>query len=190
LLLMLIAAFALLRERREVSEPVAVIAPKKVSAAELIVREAKRLQQQGNLTQAHEKLQEIPTDNNLRQAAEVIAIEQSWADTIFEMVASESDVTNKKALLTSIAATEGVSSAQRKRAAAQLQSLEAPSLDVTQLPVEEPSAVAVKAPAPRKIQRPAPSSASTTTTSPVNPTPKPKPTEPEPASELIRKAPF
>ncbi|HTM46241.1 MAG TPA: FHA domain-containing protein [Polyangiaceae bacterium] len=187
LLLILVAAFAVLKERREVIEPVAVITPKKLSAAELIVREAKRLQQEGNLTRAHEKLQEIPSDSNLRQAAEVIAIEQAWADTIFEMVASESDVANKRALLTSIAATEGVSGAQRKRAAAQLQTLEAPSLDVTQLPVEEPSAVAVKAPSPRKIQRPAPSSASTTA---ANPSPKSKTPEPEPASELIRKAPF
>lgn len=127
--------FALLHQRpSETPPPIRAAAP---SPAALAVQAAKQLHAEGNITQAHEKLRELPADSNLRQTPEVMNMERDWADAIFQMVAGEADPANKKLLLREIAATEGINSEQRKRAAAQLQSLEAPSVEVNQLPVEE-----------------------------------------------------
>jgi hypothetical protein len=115
-------------------------------------------------------------------------IERGWADAIFQMVDAEPDLGNKKVLLREIAATEGVNSEQRKRAAAQLQSLEAPSVEVTQLPVEEPP------PAPPPVAVSAPTRKAPVTKKPIvkeSPEEPPPPAPPPPKEDgLIRKLPF
>jgi pSer/pThr/pTyr-binding forkhead associated (FHA) protein len=198
LLAAFLLAFAVLHQRpSEEPRPILAAAP---SPAALTVQAAKQLHAEGNLTQAHEKLRELPSDSNLRQTPEVMTMERDWADAIFQMVAGEPDPANKKLLLREIAATEGINSEQRKRAAAQLQSLEAPSVEVNQLPVEE------LAPAPpsggtlNATARPVPPE---TAPRPKSPARKPPPKEvpvaeeasppdPTPSKEdgLIRKLPF
>jgi hypothetical protein len=119
-------------------------------------------------------------------------IERGWASTIFQMVDAEPDLGNKKVLLREIAATEGINSEQRKRAAAQLQSLEAPSVEVNQLPVEEPP------PAPPPVAASAPARKAPTTKKPTAkeppapppPAPSPAPSPPPSEDGLIRKLPF
>jgi pSer/pThr/pTyr-binding forkhead associated (FHA) protein len=182
----ILLAVAVLQQRPSDAPPaIRAAAP---SPATLTVREAKRLFSEGNLTQAHEKLREIPADSNLRQTSEVMDIERGWADAIFQMVDAEPDLGNKKVLLREIAATEGVNSEQRKRAAAQLQSLEAPSVEVTQLPVEEPP------PAPPPVAVSAPTRKAPVTKKPIvkeSPEEPPPPAPPPPKEDgLIRKLPF
>jgi hypothetical protein len=121
------------------------------------------------------------------------------------MVAAEPDPANKKTLLREIAATEGVNSEQRKRAAAQLQSLEAPGVEVTELPVEEqlPTQPSARRPAsapvaaseaaaggsrpkapPKQSKEPAPEA------TPKTPKEESKALAPSEEDGLIRKSPF
>jgi hypothetical protein len=169
------------------------------SAAERVVEEAVRLYRAGNLSEAHDKLRELPPQSNLRQSAAVLEVERGWADTIFDAVEREPSITNKKALLTEIATTEGINSAQRKRAAYQLEQLQTPSVDVTDLPTETaeepPPAPATARPAPRPRPASAPIAKAPTPVERPAPAPEPKAPPPEPkkpAEEdgLIRKLPF
>jgi hypothetical protein len=163
LLASILLAFAVLHQRpSEEPPPIRAAAP---SPAALTVQAAKQLHAEGNLTQAHEKLRELPADSNLRQTTDVMNMERDWADAIFQMVAGEPDPANKKLLLREIAATEGINSEQRKRAAAQLQSLETPSVEVNQLPVEEVAAAPPSGGTPNVTARPAQG----------EPAPRPKP---------------
>jgi pSer/pThr/pTyr-binding forkhead associated (FHA) protein len=180
---------AMHRHPAEAPPPLRAAAP---SPATLVVQEAKRLFSEGNLTQAHEKLREIPADSNLRQTPEVMNMERDWAEAIFQMVASEPDVGNKRLLLREIAATEGINSEQRKRAAAQLQSLEAPSVEVNQLPVENPpEALPAQPVAASPPIRKAPAPKRPIAKEPDTPAPSPPVAPPPPKEDgLIRKLPF
>lgn len=171
---------------------------KPVSGAALTVEAARTLLADGNVSGAHEKLRELPADSNLRQTQEVMEIERTWADTIFDMVDEDPDPAHKKAMLTEIASTEGINNAQRKRAATQLEKLESPSVEVSELPEEEPPpapppVVAKRAPRPAA---PKPQLASAAPVEEAAPVPTPAPPVPKKKSSqaeedgLIRDLPF
>lgn len=193
----LVLAFAVARQQPITAAESAPIRAALPSPAALIVQEAKKLYAEGNLTQAHDKLREIPADSNLRQTAEVMDIERGWADTIFQMVEAEPDPAHKKTWLREIAATEGINNEQRKRAAAQLQSLEAPSVEVTQLPVAEqapPQPVANPRPSPAPKEAQPRKDPPPRKSPPKEPAVEEQPQEPSPPPPkddgLIRKLPF
>jgi pSer/pThr/pTyr-binding forkhead associated (FHA) protein len=197
-----VVLFLLLRSGPD-AQPAHVVAleQKPVTGAVLTVQAARKLLADGDVSGAHEKLRELPSDSNLRQTEEVMEIERTWADTIFDMVDEDPDPAHKKAMLTEIASTEGINNAQRKRAATQLEKLESPSVELSELPEEEPPPAPTPVVARHTTRRPSVPKPQTAPATPAEepsaaPAPAPAPTPPKkkssPAEEdgLIRDLPF
>jgi pSer/pThr/pTyr-binding forkhead associated (FHA) protein len=119
-----------------------------VDAAMRTLSEAKALLDKGDAEGAARKAAEIPEDSNARKTADYRQIQGAWADALFAKAAATSDPAQKRALLDQISRATNVDSIRRKRAANELASLGAGSVDISDLPSapKDPPKVAAQAP--------------------------------------------
>ena len=96
--------------------------------------EAKALLDKGDVDAALRKASEIPEASNARKTADYRQIQGAWADALFAQAAAKSDPAQKRALLDQISRATNVDSIRRKRAASELSTLGAGSVDVSDLP--------------------------------------------------------
>jgi hypothetical protein len=154
----------------------------------------------------------IPEGSNLRESADFKAIQDAWADALFDKALATQDSFEKRSVLDRIARAPAVDPARRKRAADELEAMQRPQVDIADLPSDvadvEPSAqpLASARPAPQvsslkepppKLTAPKPAS---TAPKPVSTAPKPVSTAPKPQapappkkkenSSLVRSNPF
>ncbi len=126
---------------------------------------------ESDVIRAHNELKRIPDNSPLRDTDEFRAIEDSWADALFEKVEATEDVKEKRRLLNEISDATGVSTEKRKKAAEMVLALGPPEED---RPIRRPPTTSGGGPIPTKTSAPA-----TTTTPSVNtvepPTKPPKP---------------
>jgi len=105
-----------------------------VDSAMRTLSEAKALLDKGDTEGAVRKAAEIPEDSNARKTADYRQIQGAWADGLFAQVAATGDPAQKRALLDQISRATNVDSIRRKRAASELSSLGAESVDISDLP--------------------------------------------------------
>jgi hypothetical protein len=171
------------------AQPELAIASSGAETPDLAMRarsDAKALLDKGDIAGAAQKAGEIPEDSNARKTADFRQIQGAWADDLFAKAAAAGDPAQKRALLDQISRATTVDSIRRKRAANELASLGAESVDVSDLPS------APKDP-PKVAAQPAVHAASPSVTDPA-PTPDPKPVTAAKISSapttLVRKNPF
>lgn len=111
------------------------------SPAAQALDDAEQLMQQGQLEVAHETLQVINADSNLRQSERFREIERRWADDQFERAKRAASGSEERHILERVARATGVDSARRKRASELLQSLTESDLVPTDLPKAQDSGV-------------------------------------------------
>jgi hypothetical protein len=102
-----------------------------------LLKEAKGLLVKGDVEGAMQRASGIPESSNLRASTEFRAIQETWADSLFEKAAKATDPTEKRVLLDRIATTPSVDPARRKRAADELEALSKAAVDITELPSDE-----------------------------------------------------
>lgn len=103
--------------------------------ASKVIREALAMVQQGDVEGAHLKItSEIPEDSNLRQSQDFKDIEARWADMLFDLATTETDPSKRRALLDRIAKAPSVDSVRRKRAANEVEKLDAEGIPLSDLP--------------------------------------------------------
>ncbi|HWZ91617.1 MAG TPA: FHA domain-containing protein [Polyangiaceae bacterium] len=119
-----------------------------VDAAMRTLSEAKALLDKGDAEGAARKAAEIPEDSNARKTADYRQIQGAWADALFAKAAATNDPAQKRALLDQISRATTVDSIRRKRAANELGSLGAGSVDISDLPSapKDPPKVAAQPP--------------------------------------------
>ena len=119
-----------------------------VDSAMRTLSDAKALLDKGDTDGAARKASEIPEDSNARKTADYRQIQGAWADALFAKAAATTDPTQKRALLDQISRATNVDSIRRKRAANELASLGAGSVDISDLPSapKDPPKVAVQPP--------------------------------------------
>ncbi len=123
--------------------------------ASKVLADAAELVKQGNLEAAHMKIiEDIPEDSNARQSQEFRDIEARWADALFEQAANEADPAAKRAILDRIAKSTSVDSVRRKRAATEVEKLEAGGVAVTDLPSAPQPTAKADAAAVAKVGKP------------------------------------
>jgi hypothetical protein len=160
-----------------------------------LLKDAKAMLAKGDIEGAMQRAAGIPESSNLRASNDYRAIQDAWADSLFDKAAKTQDAIEKRALYDKIAGTASVDPARRKRAADEVEALQKAAVDITELPSaedatgdapdapsEKPDASAKKvavtppktatAAAPKKA--PAPATAKTST----------------PSGSLVRKTPF
>ncbi len=120
--------------------------------------DAKALLDKGDAEGAAKKAAEIPEDSNARKTADFREIEGAWADALFAKASAATDPAQKRALYDQISRDTAVDSIRRKRAANELASLGAGSVDVSDLPSapKDPPRVAVQPPHPTTASDPPP----------------------------------
>ena len=139
-----------------------------------LLRDARSLLARGDTEGAMEKANTIPEGSNLRESPDFKAIQDAWADALFNKALATQDVSEKRGFLDRIARATSVDPARRKRAADELDVMQRPAINVADLPsdtapVTTPSAASAAAPA-HTVAEPA------ETTPPVVPKePAPKP---------------
>ncbi|HEY4107043.1 MAG TPA: FHA domain-containing protein [Polyangiaceae bacterium] len=116
-----------------------------VDAAMRTLADAKALLDKGDTDGAAAKAAQIPEDSNARKTADYRQIEGAWADALFAKAGASSDPTQKRAYLDQISRATTVDSIRRKRAANELASLSAGSVDVSDLPAAPQEAPKVAA---------------------------------------------
>jgi pSer/pThr/pTyr-binding forkhead associated (FHA) protein len=105
-----------------------------VDSAMRSLLEAKALLDKGDVDAAVRKAADIPPASNARKTADYRQIQGAWADSLFAKAAASQDLAQKRALLDQISRATTVDSVRRKRAANELTTLEAESVDVSELP--------------------------------------------------------
>jgi hypothetical protein len=170
------------------SQPeIAASSAEPVDAAMRTLADAKALLDKGDTDGAAAKAAQIPDDSNARKTADFRQIEGAWADALFAKAAAASDLTQKRAYLDQISRATTVDSIRRKRAANELASLSAGSVDVSDLPAapQDSPKVAAQAAvrssganAPEPVAAPEPKSAAASATKIAAP------------ATLVRKNPF
>jgi pSer/pThr/pTyr-binding forkhead associated (FHA) protein len=145
------------------------------------LKDARALLAKGDTEGAMQKVSIIPEGSNLRESADFKAVEDAWADALFNKALATQDASEKRGVLDRIARAPAVDPARRKRAADELDAMQRPAVNVADLPSDD---VAAEPPA-----APTPTATATHTTSPVaaaapatthkeaapKPTPAPKP---------------
>jgi len=129
-----------------------------------VLAEAKALLDRGDVEAAHLKVTtEIAAQSNARQSPAFRGIEARWADSLFGRAAEEPDPALKRELFDQIAKSTSVDSVRRKRAANEITTLDAPGVDVSDLPATsaqpQAKAVPLAKPAPAIGPKPAPAPA-------------------------------
>jgi hypothetical protein len=140
-----------------------------------------------------QKTSTIPEGSNLRESADFKAVQDAWADALFDKALATSDVSEKRAVLDRIARATTVDQARRKRAADELDAIQRPAINVADLP-SDTAAAAVTAPPSASAAAPAhtatPMATHTATQAPlvaaappvVHKEPTTKPPAPKPAA--------
>lgn len=171
------------------------------------LKDARALLARGDTEGAMQKANAIPEGSNLRDSADFKAIQDAWADALFDKALATQDISEKRGFLDRIARATSVDPARRKRAADELDSMQRPAINVTDLPSDSTAAapapsVAVSAPAASHtaseaaVAAPAPSPPhKEATAKPAAPKPAatPKPSSPprnKPSNTLVRDNPF
>jgi len=108
------------------------------------LKDARALLARGDTEGAMQKAGQIPENSNLRESADFKAIQDAWADALFDKALATQDVSEKRGFLDRIARATSVDPARRKRAADELDSIQRPAINVTDLPSDSTAA----APAP------------------------------------------
>jgi pSer/pThr/pTyr-binding forkhead associated (FHA) protein len=122
------------------------------------LRDARSLLARGDTEGAMQKASTIPEGSNLRESADFKAIQDAWADALFNQALATQDVSEKRGFLDRIARATSVDPARRKRAADELDAMQRPAVNVADLP----SDTAAVAP---------PTAASSVASAPSDPTP-------------------
>jgi ABC transport system ATP-binding/permease protein len=99
-----------------------------------LLAEAKALAEQGAVVLAHRKLNDVPADSAIRQTEEFKEIERRWADEIFRAAEVSPDPAERRRMLERIARTTALDPDRRRRAAEELDKLDA---EVQAVPVSE-----------------------------------------------------
>lgn len=159
------------------------------------LREARSLLDSGDAEAAAAKVSTIPEGSNLRESPDFKAIQDGWADALFQQAADTEDTSEKRAILDRIARSPTVEAGRRKRAAAELEEMQKSAVDVADLPSDvsaAPPASAAPEPAPSAPPKVAgPSSAPPAPPRDRVAPPAPKPTAaPTSSIPLVRKNPF
>jgi pSer/pThr/pTyr-binding forkhead associated (FHA) protein len=162
-----------------------------------LVTEARKTCTPDDCDAAYQQISSLPEKSPWRGHKDFREIENMWADSMFKKVATATDITVKRALLTKIGAATTLDDARKAKLASALAELDQPAATPSQLPVAMtptptvgtgPSPV-VTAPATPPPVAPRNTSAHTATTSPgtVSPTPvvTPPATTPKPAGPSV-----
>jgi hypothetical protein len=173
------------------------------------LKDARALLARGDTEGAMQKASVIPEGSNLRESADFKAIQDAWADGLFDKAQATQDVSEKRALLDRIARATSVDQARRKRAADEFDSLQRAAVNVADLPSDSakppapaPSAtapvptashtastpIAVSEPPPRKEPAPKPTSKPVAAT--AKPSSPPVSKKDRASSTLVRDNPF
>lgn len=117
------------------------------------LKDGRALLASGDTEGAMQKASVIPEGSNLRESADFKAIQDAWADALFDKAQAAQDASEKRALLDRIARATSVDPARRKRAADEFDSLQRSAVNVADLPSDKPPApapsVTETAPAPQ-----------------------------------------
>ncbi len=105
-----------------------------VDPDKLILEEALRLADEGNVFSAHDHLKRLPAQSSLRKSPEYHSLESTWADTMMQAALGESDPSKKRAILDEVARATEVDAERRQKAAAALTTLASAAVDVAELP--------------------------------------------------------
>lgn len=131
----LIALGVVVATRGSNAEPeIASAASDSGDSATRSLAEAKALLELGDIDGALRKSAEIPEASNARKSADYRQIQGAWADALFARSGATSDLALKRSLLDQISRATNVDSVRRKRAANELSSLSAESVNVSDLP--------------------------------------------------------
>jgi ABC transport system ATP-binding/permease protein len=158
-----------------------------------LLKEAKALLLKGDVEGAMQRASGIPASSNLRASSDFRAIQEAWADSLFDKAAKASDPSEKRVLLDRIAVTPSVDPARRKRAADELEALARAAVDITELPSDDDE---TGSPAPSeksdpKAVTPAAAKPAPTTAPKKAPTATPAAAKTStPTGSLVRKNPF
>jgi len=165
-----------------------------------VMKDARALLAKGDWEAAMQKVSSVPEGSNLRQSQEFKAIQDAWADALFNKAVATQDTAEKRSALDRIASSPSVDPARRKRAADEIEAMQRPAVNVADLPSDDMTierAPAAPAPAPTVALPPA-----VTTHAPAAKAPPQKPAtaapkQPAPAPKqdkaggtLVRKNPF
>ncbi|HEX5102157.1 MAG TPA: FHA domain-containing protein [Polyangiaceae bacterium] len=143
-----------------------------------IMKDARALLAKGDWEAAMQKVSSIPEGSNLRQSQEFKAIQDAWADALFDKAIATEDAAEKRSALDRIASSPSVDPARRKRAADELDAMQRPAVNVADLPSDDMTIERAPAPPPP----PAPTAADTPTVTTAHAAaPKPA-TPPKPAT--------
>ena len=164
-----------------------------------IMKDARALLAKGDWEAAMQKVSSVPEGSNLRQSQEFKAIQDAWADALFNKAVASQDTAEKRSALDRIASSPSVDPARRKRAADEIEAMQRPAVNVADLPSDDMTierAPAAPAPAPTVALAPA---VTTHAPAPKPPPQKPATAAPKPAptpkqdkagGTLVRKNPF
>jgi hypothetical protein len=148
------------------------------------LKDARALLARGDTEGAMQKASTIPEGSNLRESADFKAIQDAWADALFDKALATQDSSEKRGVLDRIARAPAVDPARRKRAADELEAMQRPQVDIADLPSDDLQA---EAPSPATSGRPA---VPQVAAAPKEPVPAaPKPTAPKPAATPKPQAP-
>ncbi len=169
------------------------------------LKDARVLLAKGDPEAAMQKAGTIPQGSNLRESQDFKAIQDAWADALFNTALASQDAAEKRSVLDRIASSPSVDPARRKRAADELEAMQRPAVNVADLPSDDMT-IEQQQPPPKDPEAPleAPAAATTAkpTSSPPATPPKPKPAVPAPkpsaapppkpdkSNSLVRKNPF
>jgi pSer/pThr/pTyr-binding forkhead associated (FHA) protein len=164
-----------------------------------IMKDARALLAKGDWEAAMQKVSSIPEGSNLRQSQDFKAIQDAWADALFDKAVASQDATEKRSALDRIASSPSVDPARRKRAADEIEAMQRPAVNVEDLPSDDmtierapvppppPSAVAVAPSVATHVPAPKASPPKPATAAAPKPAPAPKPDK---GGSLVRKNPF
>jgi ABC transport system ATP-binding/permease protein len=112
------------------------------------LKDARALLARGDTEGAMQKASEIPEESNLRESADFRAVEDAWADALFNKALATQDSSEKRGYLDRIARATSVDPARRKRAADELDSIQRPAINVADLPSDSAAAESAPSAAP------------------------------------------
>jgi pSer/pThr/pTyr-binding forkhead associated (FHA) protein len=122
------------------------------------LKDARALLAKGDTEGALQKVSIIPEGSNLRESPDYKAVQDAWADALFDKALATQDASEKRAVLDRIARAPSVDPARRKRAADELDAMQRPAVNVADLPSDnvkpEPAVAAAPAPTPPKTAEP------------------------------------
>jgi pSer/pThr/pTyr-binding forkhead associated (FHA) protein len=157
-----------------------------------LLKEATTLLAKGDVERAMQRASGIPESSNLRASADFRAIQDAWADSLFDKASRATDPSEKRALLDRIATTPSVDPARRKRAADELEALSRAAVDIADLPSDGQGSndAAVKVSDDSGGNTPPKTAPAATPKKAASSAPAAKTSSPASGGSLVRKSPF